>query len=587
MAVVAALLFSFAGLYAYRDLLWGVRTEARAAIHALEDGDLVALDAHLAANRGRADFAHYFTEGATPRALGDALSTVAGSSEDSPLRAGVDPQAYALTLTDLAGTLALASHGTGGLALPDSWTTDFILATTTPEELYGDGYGRLWKGQREKQDLANRANLLLLLSRGYWSPEFLRAVTKAYHGFDRSEGEDAWPAAEPDEDAQYAPAPGGAYLTDGVLALTAALTANSAASEWAFTKFLPGTVEVDGSDQSIGRFTHFLLFEHQFPEGTDDESLGMTATLTALSSAIHATMPSGDGAVSRSGGGAQVAVSAGRASEIGPLHDSVVLQALAHEAAKGSECSLNPLDYGHCAVALAKAVLSWIQSWGHVVLEILTTASYAPPPFALAGVVIGSSAAAANATWYAIEGDYRAAGLSLAAAVPGLAFGQIAKRASSAKVAINAAKAAQAAKTAKLVVKSARKWRPLKPWNDCDLVVMGGLRLKYQADWTPAQRNAADSKVKAYWEASQRAKLKKVRPQRSGTSAVSRYEKANGVVPNGFDVDHVIDLQLGGADQLSNMHLLESAVNRSLGKQVEARLSKLDYGTTILGAAIC
>ena len=577
LVLVAALLISLTGVFTYRDYLWGARADARAAIRALKDGDLVALDKRLAANRGRSDFAYFFVSKATPRDLGDALATVAGKSKDAPLKTGVDPHAYEVTLTDLAGTLALATHGTGELTLPEAWTSDFVLATTTPTKLYGEHDGFFdWDGKRrEKQDRANKANLLLLLSRGYWSPEFLRAVTKEYYDFDSREGDDAWPDADPDDDVGYAPSPDGAYLTDGVLALTAALTANSAASEWAFTDFLPGTVEVDGSDYAIGKFTHFLLFEHRFPEGPDDESVGMTAALTALSSAIDFMGP---------GERTQVAGSSEAAStDMGPMHDSEVIQSLAHDVTQESGCSLNPLDYGHCIMAAAKAVWRWVKRWGHLVLDILTLSTLTPPPFSAVGV----AAAATNATWYAIEGDYGVAGLSLAAAVPGLAFAKIAKGATATKGAATAAKAEEAATKADDVARAAKAWRPMMPWKDCDLVPPGGLRLKYHSDWTAAQRSAADEKAHAYWRAARLGELKKTPPQRSGTSASSRYMKAGHTVPDGHDVDHTIDLQLGGSDDLSNMKPLDVAVNRSLGKQIEAQLRILAYDAPISGAAIC
>ncbi|MBF4766629.1 hypothetical protein ISU10_02465 [Nocardioides agariphilus] len=538
---------------------------------------MVALDERLAANRGGTDFAYFFASAVTPRDLGDALATVAGRSEDVPLKTGIDPHAYELTLTDLAGTLALATHGARDRTLPETWTSDFVLATTTPTELYGahDGFFDRDGKKRERQDRANRANLLLLLSRGYWSPKFLQVVTKEYFDFDRKEGDDAWPVADPDDDVGYAPAPNGAYLTDGVLALTAALTANSVASKWAFTEFQPGRVEIDGSDYEIGRFTHFLLFEHRFPEGSGDESIGMTAALTALSSAIDSTISSE--------AATQPLPYDAASKDFGPTHDSLILLALARDMAQDSGCSLNPLHYGHCVIAAAKAVWGWVRHWGHLVLNILTLATFAPPPFS----AIGVTAAASNATWYAIEGDYGMAGLSLAAALPGLAFSKIAKGSATAKGAATAAKAGRAAAKTDEVAKAARWWRPMKPWKDCDLVPQGGLRLKYHSGWTPAQRQAADEKVKAIYEAAQRGELRKTLPQRSGT-ATSTYVKATGrSVPAGQDVDHTIDLQLGGQDDISNMKPLDLAVNRSLGIQIAAQLSSLEYGEPILGVAIC
>ena len=559
---------------------WRARYEAWAAARSLKSGDLDAVEERLADNRGNLDFAFYFASQVTPRDLGDALATVAGTSEDEPLKTGVNPHEYELKLTDLAGVLALATHGTGDRALPKQWTDDFVTATTEPSELY-KVEGSIWdknpfhKTEAEKrgdQDAANRSNLLLLVSRGYWSTDFLKAVTTKYYDFDRKEGDDAWPDADPGDDVRFAPAPNGVYLTDGIVALVAALSANSAASEWAFSEFQPETVEIDGSDYRVGKFTNYLMFEHEFPEA-DGESIGMTAALTALSSAVD---PESQSAVA-------VADLPDRAAadDSGPMHDIIVLQALAHQVNAKDPCSWWVLN---CIDNVAETVWHWVKRWGHLVLDILTVAtSFAPPPFNLISV----APATVNATWYAIEDDYLMAGLSLAAAVPGLALGKIATSATAAKDAATATKAAKAAAEADEVAKAARWWRPLKPWRDCDLVPQGGLRLKYSPGWSAAQRKAADEKVQAIWEAGQRGELKKTASQRSSTSASSRYKSAGGSVPDGHDVDHTIELQLGGSDELSNMRPLDITVNRSIGRQIDAQLRHLDYGAPILGAAIC
>ena len=170
----------------------------------------------------------------------------------------------------------------------------------------------------------------------------------------------------------------------------------------------------------------------------------MTATLTALSSAIN------------SAGGV---TEAGDATAGTPLADSQVLQGLAKSMKAWSGCPWNPVDYGHCVVAVAKAVWRWIDHWGHSVLDILSLSTFAPPPFD----AIGIGAAATNATWYAVQGDYTEAGLSLAAAVPGLAFTKIAKAAKVAATAtegaVSAADAEKAATEAVRVAKVGR-WQP-------------------------------------------------------------------------------------------------------------------------------
>ncbi|EPR10527.1 HNH endonuclease [Ruminiclostridium papyrosolvens] len=61
----------------------------------------------------------------------------------------------------------------------------------------------------------------------------------------------------------------------------------------------------------------------------------------------------------------------------------------------------------------------------------------------------------------------------------------------------------------------------------------------------------------------------------------SRYKKANGQdsVPKEKDVDHTVDLQLGGADDILNMNPLNSSVNRSLGSQIQNKIKNDPIGT--------
>ena len=67
--------------------------------------------------------------------------------------------------------------------------------------------------------------------------------------------------------------------------------------------------------------------------------------------------------------------------------------------------------------------------------------------------------------------------------------------------------------------------------------------------------------------------------KRDGTKT-SRYRKDNAV-PSTQDVDHTIDLQLGGADDVLNMNGLDKSVNRSLGKQINILIKDLPVGTVI------
>lgn len=441
LLLAAALIATLAVVVVGNSSTWRARYEAGAAFRSLQEGDLAAVEKRLAEHRGDADFAYYFTSKTTPRVLGDALSTVAGTSKDTPLKAGVDPHQFELTLTDLAGTLALATHGTGDRALSRRWTKDFITGTTEPSDLYpvkGDikdeiSFYRTEAEKRRDQDRANKSSLLLLLSRGYWSAEFLQQVTAGYYTFDREAGDAAWPAAAPDNEVRYAPAPSGAYLTDGVLALTAALTANPQASAWAFTDFKPGTKDIDGTNYEVGRFTHYLLFEHRYASTAERGSVGMTAVLTALSSAVGAT------------DGATVRASTASSDLSGPRRDSIALEALSKDLSEDRGCSWAPRTYWNCAKAIAKAVLHWLDRWGHLVLDILAGVTVVAlfiglsPEIVTGAVIVGTTAAAIGTAWYLIDGDYEAAGLSFAAVVAGPVFKPLAEAMDASASALKAA----------------------------------------------------------------------------------------------------------------------------------------------------
>lgn len=101
------------------------------------------------------------------------------------------------------------------------------------------------------------------------------------------------------------------------------------------------------------------------------------------------------------------------------------------------------------------------------------------------------------------------------------------------------------------------------------------LNLQIKEEWTEEQKQQAREKGKALNEAAERGELVVTRVKRKGTSASKRYKQAGGEVQPGQDVDHVIDLQLGGADEVLNMKPLDSSVNRSFGKQIQLRIKGL------------
>ncbi|WP_157640911.1 polymorphic toxin-type HINT domain-containing protein [Longispora albida] len=97
------------------------------------------------------------------------------------------------------------------------------------------------------------------------------------------------------------------------------------------------------------------------------------------------------------------------------------------------------------------------------------------------------------------------------------------------------------------------------------------LDLKYKTGWSAAQMAEADAKVAALNNA---GRLVVTAVKRSG-SAAAVWRKGGNTTQAGKDVDHLIDLQLGGADALGNMWLLDSSVNRSLGAQISRKIRKL------------
>ncbi|MGJ5037601.1 MULTISPECIES: RHS repeat-associated core domain-containing protein [unclassified Bradyrhizobium] len=103
------------------------------------------------------------------------------------------------------------------------------------------------------------------------------------------------------------------------------------------------------------------------------------------------------------------------------------------------------------------------------------------------------------------------------------------------------------------------------------------LALTYKPGWTAAQMAQADAKVAILNE----AETVVTAVNRSSTSAASRYSRAGGDLVPGSDIDHMVDLQLGGSDTVSNMWPLNSSVNRSLGAQIQQAIKNLPVGTAI------
>jgi hypothetical protein len=114
----------------------------------------------------------------------------------------------------------------------------------------------------------------------------------------------------------------------------------------------------------------------------------------------------------------------------------------------------------------------------------------------------------------------------------------------------------------------------------------GSIALRYKEGWSDVQKAAADDKVGKLDAAANDGRLHVTKVERSGTSASSRYRKSGGLVPTGSDVDHTLDLQLGGEDDVGNMSPLDLSVNRSLGPQIMHQVKNFPVGTRIVRVSI-
>ena len=109
------------------------------------------------------------------------------------------------------------------------------------------------------------------------------------------------------------------------------------------------------------------------------------------------------------------------------------------------------------------------------------------------------------------------------------------------------------------------------------------LELELKEGWSEEQIAQAQAKVASLNAAAERSELVRSVPNRGSTTARSMYLDEGFDVEDGMDVDHVIDLQLGGADAVRNLSPLDLSVNRSLGSQIYHATKGLEIGALITG----
>jgi len=106
------------------------------------------------------------------------------------------------------------------------------------------------------------------------------------------------------------------------------------------------------------------------------------------------------------------------------------------------------------------------------------------------------------------------------------------------------------------------------------------LTIHCRSSWTPDEVEQAEQKVQDLDSAARRGDLAKTDVSGASRSEAKSF-RDNNVVPSGADVDHVLELQVGGQDVSTNLRALSSRVNRSIGSQIRAQLAGVAYGTRI------
>jgi uncharacterized protein RhaS with RHS repeats len=106
------------------------------------------------------------------------------------------------------------------------------------------------------------------------------------------------------------------------------------------------------------------------------------------------------------------------------------------------------------------------------------------------------------------------------------------------------------------------------------------LTLRAKEGWSAAQKAEALGKVSHLDGAAKKGELAVTHNPARSSSATNTFKRQNEVA-KGSDVDHRIDLQLGGKDATSNMAPLDSSVNRSFGAQVQQQIKNLPQGTKV------
>lgn len=351
------------------------RADARRTAELLadfDDGDVPdeALDL-LAAYADDPYFAHALATAMSTQTVPDLVLRMSRERElfqqglpDAEQMAGFDDQ-YTRLLDGLGGSLGLATHGSGDLALPADYAKSWSVAMTAPPPTDGgDGqYGMA-------------GALGLVVAHGSWSTPFLTDVAGEVYEEERRAGEDGrrvWDPRSYPQGSGYvgAVAPDGSYAYDPLASVLSAMGRNPPAAAQFLGSGGMTTVPVDGQDVTVSSVLKYLMTERRWP--VDGAAGAKDAAVAAITPSLGAS-------------------SAGT---------TIASQARAVLDYRAAELEAREDDGGN-----------WFSDIGHGVLDVL-------------GLVpaLGEPADAVNGAWYLAEGDTTNAALSAAALIPFAGWG--------------------------------------------------------------------------------------------------------------------------------------------------------------------
>ena len=287
--------------------------------------------------------------------------------QSMPDAAGIEAydKQYARLLDGLGGSLGLATHGSGDLALQPGHAKSWSEAITAPPPS---------DGGRGQYGMASA--LGLVIEHGSWSREFLGTVAGAVYDEERRAGQTGqrvWePRVHPMSSGYVgAVAPGGTYTYDPLASALLAMGRNPQGAADFVGSGDRAMVRVDEKDVDVAARLKYLMTERRWP--VDNGAGAKAAVIAAITPSLGAS-----------------------------THGiTIAVQARAVLDYRAAEIEAREDDGGN-----------WFSDIGHGVLDVL-------------GLVpaLGEPADAVNGAWYLAEGDSTNAAISAAALIPFAGWG--------------------------------------------------------------------------------------------------------------------------------------------------------------------